>query len=104
MMRTSELCAQSDVFMECLFFCLSIYYSWLLVNSTDPGGQLQWLVEQLLDAEKVGDKVHLIGHIPPGSGDCLQVWSGLYYKIVTRYCTSKCRTSNCHTSSASGLL
>lgn len=31
--------------------------SWLFVNSTDPGNQLRWLVDELLDAERVGDKV-----------------------------------------------
>ena len=69
-----------------IFMAISSHLpSWLLINSTDPGGQLKWLVEKLLNAEKVGDKVHIIGHIPPGSGDCLKVWSGIYYKIVNRY-------------------
>lgn len=63
---------------------LSLSRSWLLVNSTDPGGQLQWLVEQLTKAEEAGDKVHILGHIPPGLGDCLKVWSWLYHKIVNR--------------------
>lgn len=30
---------------------------WLLINSTDPAGQLQWLVEELQAAENRGDKV-----------------------------------------------
>ncbi|XP_059502883.1 sphingomyelin phosphodiesterase isoform X1 [Stegostoma tigrinum] len=56
---------------------------WLLVNSTDPAGQLQWLVSILQEAEDSGDKVHIIGHIPPGL--CMKVWSWNYYRIVNRY-------------------
>ncbi|NXN97964.1 ASM phosphodiesterase, partial [Rhinopomastus cyanomelas] len=56
---------------------------WLLVNSTDPAGQLRWLVEVLAEAESAGDKVHIIGHIPPGH--CLRAWSWNYYRIVYRF-------------------
>ncbi|KAJ1075747.1 hypothetical protein K5549_020056, partial [Capra hircus] len=56
---------------------------WLLINSTDPAGQLQWLVGELQAAEDRGDKVHIIGHIPPGH--CLKSWSWNYYRIVERY-------------------
>ena len=58
--------------------------SWLLVNATDPAGQLQWLVDQLVDAEKVGDKVHILGHHPPAM-DCSSSYSSNYRKIVNRY-------------------
>ncbi|XP_044521775.1 sphingomyelin phosphodiesterase [Gracilinanus agilis] len=56
---------------------------WLLINSTDPAGQLQWLVRELQAAEDRGEKVHIIGHIPPGH--CLKSWSWNYYRIVGRY-------------------
>ncbi|XP_072515418.1 sphingomyelin phosphodiesterase [Salminus brasiliensis] len=56
---------------------------WLMVNSTDPAGQLQWLVHILQEAENKGEKVHIIGHIPPGL--CLSSWSWNYYHIVNRY-------------------
>ncbi len=36
---------------------LCAHYRWLLINDTDPAGQLQWLVEQLQEAEKNNDKV-----------------------------------------------
>lgn len=58
---------------------------WLLLNSTDPTGQLAWLVAQLQIAENKGEKVHIIGHIPPGEPDCLGVWSKNYNKIINRY-------------------
>ena len=56
---------------------------WLLINSTDPAGQLAWLVEQLQAAEDNGEKVHIIGHIPPG--DTIQWWRTNYIKIINRY-------------------
>ena len=34
---------------------------WLLINTTDPAGMLDWLITELQDAENKGDKVkHLI--------------------------------------------
>ncbi|XP_012705465.2 sphingomyelin phosphodiesterase isoform X1 [Fundulus heteroclitus] len=56
---------------------------WLMVNSTDPANQLQWLVHVLQASEDRGEKVHIIGHIPPGL--CLSSWSWNYYHIVNRY-------------------
>jgi len=58
---------------------------WLLLNSTDPLGQLGWLVDELLRAEAQGEKVHILGHIPPGIIDCLKSWSWNYYRIVDRF-------------------
>ncbi|XP_074467927.1 sphingomyelin phosphodiesterase [Sebastes fasciatus] len=56
---------------------------WLMVNSTDPANQLQWLVHILQASEDKGEKVHIIGHIPPGL--CLGSWSWNYYHIINRY-------------------
>ena len=64
---------------------MCVYYRWLLINATDPAGQLQWLIDQLQAAEDKGERVHIIGHIPPGHGDCIQAWSWNYHKIVDRY-------------------
>ncbi|CRK91825.1 CLUMA_CG005448, isoform B [Clunio marinus] len=58
---------------------------WLLLNSTDPATELQWFIYELQSAEFLNEKVHVIGHIPPGHSDCLKVWSRNYYKIVQRY-------------------
>lgn len=55
------------------------------MNSTDPATELQWLIYELQTAEFSGEKVHIIGHIPPGHSDCLKVWSRNYYAIVNRY-------------------
>lgn len=59
--------------------------SWLLINSTDPVDQLQWLIQQLQIAELNGESVHIIGHIAPGLDSCIPVWSLNYHKIVNRY-------------------
>ncbi|KAI5755410.1 hypothetical protein M8J77_016576 [Diaphorina citri] len=58
---------------------------WLLLNSTDPVKELQWFIFELQSAEFSGEKVHVIGHIPPGHSDCLRVWSRNYYSIINRY-------------------
>lgn len=65
-------------------FCHSTNF-WLYINSTDPGNQLQWLVHELQLSELEHEKVHIIGHIPPGSEDCLKVWSKNYNRIVRRF-------------------
>ncbi|XP_071442023.1 sphingomyelin phosphodiesterase-like isoform X1 [Hetaerina americana] len=58
---------------------------WLLLNSTDPATELQWMIYELQAAEFNREKVHIIGHIPPGHPDCLRVWSRNYYYIINRY-------------------
>lgn len=58
---------------------------WLLLNTTDPADELTWLIHELQESELLGERVLIIGHIPPGSNDCLQVWSTNYYRIVNRY-------------------
>ena len=52
-----------------------------MINGTDPDGMLQWFIEKLLDAEKKGMKVHVLGHIAPSDDP----WSQNYKEIVLRY-------------------
>ncbi|KAG8137198.1 putative Sphingomyelin phosphodiesterase-like protein [Naja naja] len=63
-------------------FCSEANF-WLLINATDPAGQLQWLVGVLQRAEESGEKVHIIGHIPPSH--CLRTWGWNYYRIINRF-------------------
>ncbi|CAG7786610.1 unnamed protein product [Allacma fusca] len=58
---------------------------WLLMNSTDPTDELKWLIFELQSSELAHEKVHIIGHIPPGHSDCMATWSRNYYRIVTRF-------------------
>ena len=59
--------------------------SWLNYQWVDNSGVLQWLVQVLHEAELAGEKVHIMGHIPPGNGDCLGAWGRNYAKIIERY-------------------
>lgn len=65
-------------------FCHNTNF-WLYINSTDPGNQLQWLIHELQLSELDNEKVHIVGHIPPGSEDCLRIWSKNYNRIVRRF-------------------
>lgn len=58
---------------------------WLLLASDDPDQELHWLVEELTKAEQAGEKVHILGHIPPGSSECRSVWSRNFDQIINRY-------------------
>jgi sphingomyelin phosphodiesterase len=61
---------------------------WLLYDNKDPAGQLKWLAEQLLEAEKSSKKVHILAHIPTGSSSCWDIWAKEYRKILHRYMKS----------------
>jgi len=65
-------------------YCMNKNF-WLLLNSTDPAEELKWLMYELQLSEFKGEKVHLIGHIPPGHVDCTAVWSRNLNQIVNRY-------------------
>lgn len=58
---------------------------WMLLNTTDPTGELAWLIDLLQQAENAGEKVHILGHIPPGDSGCLRAWSWNYNRVVNRY-------------------
>ncbi len=55
--------------------------SWLLINRTDPNGALHWLREQLVEAEQLGEKVHLVAHDATGS---FTYWAQHFYRLVNR--------------------
>lgn len=70
---------------------------WLLLNDVDPYDQLKWLVQVLSDAEKNGEKVHILHHVPSGSKDCLPVWSREYSRIISRFSSTIKAQFNGHT-------
>lgn len=51
----------------------------------DPSGHLQWLVGELDKAEKVGERVYLVGHMPMGTSDALHDGSNYFDQVVNRY-------------------
>ena len=54
------------------------------MNSTDPSGQFEWLVGELLKAEQEGDKVHILGHHAPGGTDAVPSFFENYRRIINR--------------------
>ncbi|KAM4795827.1 acid sphingomyelinase-like phosphodiesterase 3b [Rhinophrynus dorsalis] len=46
----------------------NLYYdsNSITANMEDPGDQFQWLEEQLRRASQIGNKVYIVGHVPPG--------------------------------------
>jgi sphingomyelin phosphodiesterase len=57
----------------------------LYLNQVDPDTTLAWLAKELQKAESNGEYVHILAHIPPGDGECLQGWARNYYRIVQRF-------------------
>ncbi|KAI1131184.1 Metallo-dependent phosphatase-like protein [Nemania abortiva] len=51
----------------------------------DPSGQLAWLVTELDEAEKAGERVYIIGHMPLGARDAFHDASNYFDQIVNRY-------------------
>ncbi|XP_058823019.1 sphingomyelin phosphodiesterase-like [Topomyia yanbarensis] len=58
---------------------------WILYDPAYLRGQLQWLHDTLLQAETAGEKVHILAHIPIGSGSTLVTWARQYRRILDRF-------------------
>jgi len=56
---------------------------WLLADSHDPYGMLQWLGDELQKAEDQGDKVIIVGHQP--SQGKTKSFEEVYYSLAYRY-------------------
>lgn len=54
----------------------------------DPSDHLQWLVGELDKAEKAGERVYLVGHMPMGTSDALHDGSNYFDQVVNRYRSS----------------
>lgn len=65
-------------------YCTRLNF-WSLFDPVDPGKQLEWMMKELLEAEMDGDKVHIVGHIPPDNKECTQAWLYNYLRIVDRF-------------------
>ncbi|KAF4989443.1 hypothetical protein FGRMN_9108 [Fusarium graminum] len=68
----------------------NLYYRgnfWLFQRTMlrDPSGQLDWLVEELHNAEKTGERVYIIGHMPLGDRNAFHDQSNYLNQIVNRY-------------------
>ena len=57
------------------------FFVW--ANTTDPAGQLQWLMRELQDSEDNFEKVHILTHHP--NGRLTRAYETEFAKIVKRY-------------------
>jgi len=61
------------------------FYNWYLIEDRyDPGQQLDFIVKELDQLEKVGGKAILISHVPPSS-ECVHEWGARFRAITDRY-------------------
>ncbi|GJC87239.1 sphingomyelin phosphodiesterase [Colletotrichum liriopes] len=51
----------------------------------DPSNHIQWLVSELDKAEKAGERVYLVGHMPMGTSDALHDASNYFDQVINRY-------------------
>ncbi|XP_044014853.1 sphingomyelin phosphodiesterase-like [Aphidius gifuensis] len=58
---------------------------WLVHEPRDIGGQLQWLENTLVEAEKNNEFVHILAHLPAGATECQFTWSRQYNRIINRF-------------------
>lgn len=70
---------------------------WVLYDSRYSAIQLQWLHDTLLDAERNGEKVHILAHIPNVAGDMFATYSREYRRIVDRFWDTISAQFNGHT-------
>lgn len=62
--------------------CLNFF---IIKDPTDPGQQFSWMEGVLRQAEKDGEIVYVIGHIPPGDSTYLSQCSFRYNALVDRF-------------------
>ncbi|KAI9511897.1 Metallo-dependent phosphatase [Russula earlei] len=63
------------------------YFNYINLSIPDTSGMLRFLTDELQDAEDVGDRVWIIGHVPTGwdGSNPLEAPSNLFYQIVDRF-------------------
>lgn len=59
-------------------------FRWLTYNDRDPYGELEWLVRVLYDAEKKGERVHIIGHVDLGQLTAYDICTRELNRILRR--------------------
>lgn len=70
---------------------------WLLYGANDMIIQLEWLRDTLIEAESNGEKVHIVGHIPPNTASCIRAWNREFNKIIHRFANIISGQFNGHT-------
>ncbi|KAM9320148.1 acid sphingomyelinase-like phosphodiesterase 3b [Gastrophryne carolinensis] len=64
----SEPLVNTGVASRVLILNTNLYYdsNSITANMMDPSEQFSWLENQLIDASQNGEKVYIVGHVPPG--------------------------------------
>jgi hypothetical protein len=62
-----------------------IYNFWALYDSKPMYIQFQWLHDTLIKAEEMGEKVHILAHIPSGLDEYAESCSREYQRIIERF-------------------
>lgn len=70
---------------------------WILYSRDEVAEQLQWLHDTLLAAERAGEKVHILAHVPSGEGSCYKPWSREYRRVIDRFHMTISAQFNGHT-------
>ncbi|XP_031332158.1 sphingomyelin phosphodiesterase-like isoform X2 [Photinus pyralis] len=70
---------------------------WLFYEEGDVFGQLQWLANTLLEAERRNEAVHILAHVPAGEPTCLKKWNHGYRQIINRFHNTITAQFNGHT-------
>lgn len=58
---------------------------WIWYDPQYLAQQLDWLHDTLLEAEKAGEYVHILAHVPVGSGSTFNTWSREFRRVVERF-------------------
>nr|POE49207.1 sphingomyelin phosphodiesterase 1 [Quercus suber] len=80
-----------------IFYYTTNFWMYSEPMPEDPSHQFAWLINELQCAETKGERVWLIAHIPPGSGDFLREYSSYFNDIVQRYSGTIAATFHGHT-------
>jgi len=65
--------------------CDTLNFDLIRDSSVDPLNQLDWMRDELIDAENNNLTVFIQGHIPPGSLNCDPQWSARYRALIDRF-------------------
>ncbi|KAJ5113469.1 hypothetical protein N7456_002003 [Penicillium angulare] len=68
-----------------IFYYKYNFFSYTEPMEYDPNSQLEWLINELHEAESAGQRVWLISHIPSGDPDHFHDHSHYFDEIVQRY-------------------
>jgi len=62
-----------------------VFNAGLTKELNDAGYQLQWIHDELQQAEASGKVVWIIGHVPIGWKDCIPKWALRYTALIERF-------------------